>query len=226
MKSSIDELSDNLFFKDLCEEEFQNVVKAIKYTNKNYDKGEIIAQEDDECNSLGFIIDGTVEIQRIYSSGKAVILKKLRCGDVFGEAIIFADQSTYPATIIASTNCNIIFIKRDEIVKLCSLNEKILRNFMSLLSNKLLMLNAKIKSISLKSTRHKVISYILEEVKKQNSLVIKLEDNKEEIAAYLGIPRPSLSRELMSLRDDEFIKFNRHTITVLKLEEIEAELFS
>ena len=51
------------------------------------------------------------------------------------------------------------------------------------------------------------------------------EENKEEIASSLGIPRPSLSRELMNLRDLNYIEFDRNIIKILNIEELEAELF-
>lgn len=49
--------------------------------------------------------------------------------------------------------------------------------------------------------------------------------NKEEIASFIGIPRPSLSRELSKLRDEEIIKFDRNTITILDIEKLEEILF-
>jgi CRP-like cAMP-binding protein len=59
----------------------------------------------------------------------------------------------------------------------------------------------------------------------QKSLIIKLKDSKESIAAYLGMPRPSLSRELIKLRDDNLIAFDRNTITILNIDDLEEELF-
>lgn len=200
-------------------------MQTSKYCIKSYTKGEIIASEDDKCNNLGLIIDGTIEIQRIYSSGKYIVLKRLSTSEVFGEVIVFSKKNTYPATVVAVTNCSIFFIKKEDIVTLCAKQQKLLNNFMSLLSNKVLMLNRKIKSISLKSVKHKVINFILEQRKVQKSDKIKLKVNKEQIASMLGIPRPSLSRELMNLRDMEYIEFDRNTIIILKVEELEEELF-
>ncbi|WP_341465779.1 helix-turn-helix domain-containing protein [Clostridium saccharobutylicum] len=65
----------------------------------------------------------------------------------------------------------------------------------------------------------------MEQRKVQKSDTIKLKINKEQIASMLGIPRPSLSRELMNLRDMEYIEFDRNTIIILKVEELEEELF-
>ena len=115
-------------------------------------------------------------------------------------------------------------MKEDDIIHLCLKDEMILKNFITLLSNKIFVLNRKIKMISFKTVREKVINFIFEQVKKQKSSTIKLKINKEQIAALLGIPRPSLSRELMKLRDDGFIEFDRNTIKVLDIEALEEEL--
>ena len=76
------------------------------------------------------------------------------------------------------------------------------------------------------STPEFVLNYILNEVKKQKDNSIILKNTKEEIAALLGIPRPSLSRELINLRDMNYIEFNRKKITILDIESLEEELFN
>ncbi|EKQ50253.1 MULTISPECIES: Crp/Fnr family transcriptional regulator [unclassified Clostridium] len=225
MEDIINKLDGNEFFKDLNSDEIKNLISNISYTLKTYKKGEIIANEEDECTSLGFVLEGIVEIQRIYLSGKQIILKRLNNGDVFGEALVFSKKSKYPSTVLAFTECSILYISKADILRLCTSDERVLGNFMSALSNKIFMLNSKIKTIAFKSIKHKVINYILEQAKMQKSKTIKLKDSKEEIASSLGIPRPSLSRELMNLRDLNFIDFDRNTIKITNIEELEEELF-
>ena len=169
---------------------------------------------------------GTVEIQRLYSNGKYIVLSRLLQGDVFGEALVFSKSKTYPATVIALNECKVLFINKEDVLKICSYEEKVLENFISLLSDKVFILNSKIKSISFKSLRQKVINYILNEIKDQKSNSIILNNTKEEIASLLGIPRPSLSRELISLRDLGYIEFDRKIIRVLDVESLEEELFN
>lgn len=225
MEEIIDKLNGNEFFGDLNSNEIKELISKIPYSIKLYKKGEVIANEEDECTSLGFVLDGVVEIQRIYLSGKQIVLKRLSNGDVFGEALVFSKESHYPSTVIAFSECSILYINRKDILKLCTMDERVLGNFMSALSNKIFMLNSKIKSIAFKSIKHKVINYILEQAKLQKSKTIKLEESKEEIASALGIPRPSLSRELMNLRDLNYIEFDRNIINILNTEELEEELF-
>ena len=226
MEEIIKTIKKNQLFIGLSDENIKNVLKEIKYYIKTYSKGEIIANEDDECRSLSLVLAGTVEIQRLYSNGKYIVLSRIFEGDVFGEALVFSKAKTYPATVIALSECKVLFINKSDVLKICSNEEKILENFVSLLSDKVFILNSKIKSISFKSIRQKVINYILNEVKKQKDNSIILKNTKEEIAALLGIPRPSLSRELINLRDMNYIEFNRKKITILDIESLEEELFN
>ena len=165
-------------------------------------------------------------IQRLYLNGKYIVLNRLNEGDVFGEALVFSKARTYPATVISLNESKVLFIDKSDILKILTKEEKVLENFISLLSNKVFILNSKIKSISFKSVRQKVIGYILNEVKEQKSNSIMLKNTKEEIAALLAIPRPSLSRELINLRNLGYIKFDRKKITVLDIESLEEELFN
>lgn len=224
MISVIEKLKESVFFRGIPSEEIVKVIKELRYSNRYYKRGEIIANEEDKCDSIGFIIKGEVEIQRIYYSGKSITLNKFYPGDVFGEALVFSSHSTYPATIIAVKSCNIVFIKKEDILNLCLKDKHLLENFMALLSDKLLILNSKIKSISFKTVREKVINYILSKIQDSNNLVVQLDDSKEAISNYIGIPRPSFSRELIKLRDEGFIDFDRKTITILDIERLESEI--
>ena len=218
-------LSNNFLFNGVSDEEIESIFSYIKYSETSYNKGQILFQEGDICENIGIIEEGLIQLERIYSSGKSIVLAKLSEGDVFGEALVISSKSLYPATVIAKSDCKIIFINRKEILKLCSKSEKILENFITLLSDKVIMLNKKVKSTSLKSINHKVVDYILEKSRIANSNIIMLNESKEDIAAYLGIPRPSLSRELINLRDEAIIDFDRKSITILNYNKLEEKLF-
>ena len=219
------ELRNNDLFKGLDIDEIEDILKNISFTKIKYRKGEILAHEGEVCTSLGIILEGTIEMQRIYCNGKYIVIKKLSKGEVFGEALVFSERGFYPVTALAVNDCLIMYIKKEEVLSLCFQNKKILENFISLLSNKILMLNKKIKNISFKSIKEKVSNYILEESIIQNTDTISLNESKEDIAAKLGIPRPSFSRELMRLKTLGIIDFNRTFIKIINKEELENILF-
>ncbi|MBE6064553.1 Crp/Fnr family transcriptional regulator [Clostridium cochlearium] len=217
-------LENSIIFKDMEQKDIIRILDSINYTVKFFHKDENIAIEEDPCNSLGIIINGNVEIQKIFASGKAITIDRLKCGNIFGEVIIFSNMRKYPATITAVRETSVMFISREEILKLCSLNSKFLNNFMGLLSNKILMLNKKVKNLSYNSIRQKISSYLLEEYNKIGSLNLKLNISRKEMAELLGVPRPSLSREMIKMKEEGLIDFNKNVIKILDEEALEDVL--
>ena len=218
-------LKKNYIFREIPEKHIEAIIDAQNYSVEEYHKDQVMFQESDPCYDIGLIIDGCVQIERIYQSGNRIVMKKLYEGDVFGEALIFSSESFYPATVIARSYCRVVFVNKKDIITLCTTNAKVLENFITLLSDKVIMLNERLRSTALKTVSHKVVDYILENYKKSQSNVITLKETKEDIAAFMGIPRPSLSRELLKLQEQGTITFDRRSITILDLERLEEKLF-
>ncbi|AAO36476.1 cAMP-binding protein [Clostridium tetani] len=217
----IEVLKNSIIFKNIEEKDIIKILNSINYTIKFFHREENIAIEEDPCQSLGIIISGNVEIQKIFASGKVITIDRLKQGNIFGEVIIFSNMRKYPATITAVQEASIMFISKEEILKLCSLNSKFLNNFMGLLSNKILMLNKKVKNLSYNSIRQKVSSYLLQEYEKRGNLILKLNISRKEMAELLGVPRPSLSREMIKMKEEGLIDFNKNIIKILDEESLE-----
>lgn len=222
----MDGLRKCVLFKGIDINKILNNQNNFLYIEKRYQKDEIIAFEDDECSSLGIIIEGIIEIKKISASGKSYLITTLHEGDIFGEALIFSNNNRYPATIFAATNCSIVFISKDSVVKLCKEDSKFIENFANQLSNRILMLNKKIKELSLDTLRIKLLDLIYKEYEKTNSLSIKLNTSKKILAEKLGVQRPSLSRELINLKKEGIIDFDKDIIVIKDIEAIEDELFN
>lgn len=221
MKQVLPVLKQCILFKNLSQEEIEKIINSNTFKLSSYDKGDVIAIEGDDCNSIGIVIKGKVEISRIFASGKTVTMDRLTASRIFGEAIIFSNLHTYPATITVAEKGEILFISKGELLKICSENNIVLNSFMSLLSNKILMLNKKVKVLSYKNIRQRIASFILEEYRKQKNLHIKLKVNRKEMSEELGIPRPSLSREMMNMKDEGIIDYDKSSITINDLEILE-----
>ncbi len=217
MEEYLEVLQKCSIFKGMENEYIKSILKEKNYKIVNYNKGDIIAIEDSECEYIGIVLSGSVEIENIYESGRSLTIQRFIEGSTFGEAIVFSTRKTYPATVMASVKSNIMFVPNNTIVELCSSDKIFLWNFMSLLSEKVLMINNKMKIISLSSIRQKLAKFILEQVNIQKSEKIKLNINKKELAEYLGIQRPSLSRELIRMQEDGILESNKNEINVLDM---------
>ncbi|MDS1030839.1 Crp/Fnr family transcriptional regulator [Bacillota bacterium LX-D] len=217
MNTNFDILENCILFQGLNKKEILDSLHKLDYVETTYSKGSIIADEDDDCHSIGIVLSGLLEVQKIHASGKVVTLTQLRPGEIFGEAIVFSKQRNYPATITAAQETSVLFIAKDAIIQLCSISPMILTNFMELLSSRILMLNKKVKVLSLETIRQKLCSLFLEESKKQKSLIIKLSMSRSNLAEQMGIQRPSLSRELIKMKNEGLINFHKGSIEIKDL---------
>jgi CRP-like cAMP-binding protein len=215
-------LTSSILFKNINADKAHEILNNVKYSIKEYSSGYLIAAEGEKCLSLGIILEGSVEIQKAYSSGKIVTLARLTSGNIFGEAIIFSHMNFYPATITAlNKNTKIMFIKAEDIIVLCSQFSVVMHSFLELLSDKILLLNKKIKDLSFSTIRQKISSFLLEEYKYQGSLTLKIPVSRQELSEQMGIQRPSLSRELINMREDGLIEFSKNTITIVDVYSLE-----
>jgi Mn-dependent DtxR family transcriptional regulator len=93
---------------------------------------------------------------------------------------------------------------------------------LSVVSGKALMLNRKLEYLSIKSLRGKICTFLMEEYNKtsQDTLIMTLKRN--ELADFLNVSRPSLSREMCKMRDEGMIEFQRENIRITDLEAVKS----
>lgn len=226
MDKKIALLSKCNIFRGINEDEINSILKEISFRFISYKKDETIAIEESECNGIGIVLKGNIEVQKSFPSGKIITLNTFKEGNIFGEAIVFSEKHVYPATIVSVDNAEIMFINKNDIIRLCRLNDKFLNNFMTILSDRILMLNNRIKNLSYGTIRQKVANLILEEYKKQKSVYIEFPYTRKKMAEILDIPRPSLSRELINMKKECLIDFDKNSIKILKIKLLEECLFN
>ena len=217
-------LKNTCFFKGIEEKEINDILKSELYLIKEYKKNEVIANQGDECNSLSVILEGKAVIQTIYENGKVLTLANFNVSDVFAEALLFSKDKEYPATVMALENCKVLSFPRKSVLGIMQKNTKFAENLLQLLSQKVVILNRKINLIELDSIRRKICKILLDNYKKNNTYSYKI-SSKKELAEELGIPRPSLSRELINMKDLGLIDFNLKEIIITDLEGLEDEFF-
>ncbi|HHV38955.1 MAG TPA: Crp/Fnr family transcriptional regulator [Tepidimicrobium sp.] len=225
MKKYISLLAQCVLFNKLNEEEIDYVLDKIAYNIMEYQKNELIAIEGEYCHSLGIILSGRIEIQKVFPSGQTMTINIFREGNIFGESLVFTDKNTYPATITAIEHTQIMFIKKDDIIKLSMLDSRILVNFVSILSRRILMLNNRISNLSQDTIRKKICNYLLHEYQEQKTLFLTIPFSRKKMAELLNVPRPSLSRELSRMRDEGILDFHRNIIKILNLKLLEQSLY-
>lgn len=226
MNLIINALKKSVLFKNVDEDAIAKLLESIDFTTEEFKSNDLIAIEGDSCDRLGIIVKGNIEIHKPFESGQVVTINHFSQGNIFGEALVFSGTHLYPATIMSSDNSKVLFISRQDVIELMSMDKTILNNFVGVLSNRILMLNERMTNLSLNSVRKKVANMILTAHRKQKTLNIKLPYSRKKMAELLNIPRPSLSRELINMKNEGLIDFDKNDITILDLDGLEEALIN
>lgn len=179
---------------------------------KTYKKNQVIFNEEEECTSIAIIIKGQISISTYTLLEKTYDIKTLNENDIFGTFLIFSSNPYYLGNVISLKDSTIAFINKNDLYTIISKNKNFYNSYMNLISKSVMKLQDKVKILSQKTIREKILFYIKNEIKRTKSKTIKI-NSKEELAKILNIPRPSLSRELILLKEDGYIFYDKDTIT-------------
>lgn len=221
LEAYLDILCDTELFKGLSPDALISLFKTLDYKIDGYSKEDVIFIEDEECKNLSVILSGIIEIQKIDSTGKVLTVAAFEPREVFGELLIFSDRSRFPMTVMSKTNSIVLHINRDSVIKLCQAETHFLYAYLKMISEKAFILNKKLKEVTLKTIRQQIAEFILFQAKAQGSNIVKIDMSKKEWADKIGVQRPSLSRELIKLKEEGIIDFNKDTVTIKDLEVLE-----
>ncbi len=93
----------------------------------------------------------------------------------------------------------------------CEHHQKLIRNLVSVLANKILILNDKIThTLASERPGDKLLSYLSAESARQSSLSFDIPFDRQQLADYLCIDRAAMSTEISKLQKEGFIKTNRN----------------
>ncbi|MGL4655060.1 MAG: Crp/Fnr family transcriptional regulator [Sarcina sp.] len=221
MMTYFENLKESKLFSSFSNEELQKLRDSNEYFIKSYKKDDVLFIEEEDCEHLSIILAGKVELQKLDSAGNILIVSSFETGNSFGEALLFGDRHQYPMSVIAKEDCTVIHIKKDYIFSLCTSNEVFLKELLRLFSNKALILNSKLKQVSMKSLREMISHFLVTKYNQTQNPIITTHMSKKEWAEKLGVQRPSLSRELIKMKLEGLIEYNRKEVIIKDIERLE-----
>lgn len=208
----IEVLQATPLFRGIDREDLNKMLECLKPRIRRYKYREIVALYGSSLSGIGIVVSGKIALTRETYSGNRIMLGILDSGDIFGETAAFSNDRTWPVTVIANEDCQLLFLPPDKIQgncsNICTAHSILILNMLNILSNKALMLNKKIEYLSAKSIRGKISSYLLEEYRQNNKTAFRIPMKRHELADYLGIPRPSLSREMIMMKKEGIIDYD------------------
>lgn len=89
---------------------------------------------------------------------------------------------------------------------------------LGILLERALMLQTKVELLTIKSIRGKISAYLLRQYAKAGTSLLELPLNRNELADYLNVSRPSLSREMCKMRDEGISSFHLSTTKIINMD--------
>lgn len=217
-------LSSRLF-KGFDANEATELFGCLNPSFETYDKNEIIAIEGDPLFRFGLVISGIVSVIKEKSNGSRVIMSLLNPGDLFGEMVAFSNYKSWPASVQAVEPSEVMFIEVSGIVsqcsKVCNNHSRIIDNMLSIISNKALMLNKKLEYLSIKSMRGRLSAYLIDQSKLFSTKTFAIPMNRNELADFLNVSRPSMSREMARMKEEGLIDYHLNTVKIIDITKLE-----
>jgi CRP/FNR family transcriptional regulator, dissimilatory nitrate respiration regulator len=192
-------------FQGFTLQEINQFFRKYSMTSITYKKGDLLAHKDDPVDSIGIIESGEAFVE---DQG----LKKSP-GTTIGETLLFSSSSTYPSNIIATTTTQVLYLKKEELLSAFATYTKLLQNYLYLMSQQAQLLGEHLQLLSQASLRDKILSYVKSKYDGSDKIPIGM--TKENLAKYLNVKRPSLSRELIYMRLENVISTDRNYFYIL-----------
>lgn len=211
-------LSECMLFRGMNSQELTALLDCLDFRVHRFSRGDIVSIAGDTFEGVGVVLSGQAEVIRESSAGDRMIMAILKPGDIFGEMAAFSGVGKWPATVVAHTDCSIMYVPPDKLTgqceKACAGHRRLVINMLGILSRKALTLSKKLEYLSIRSVRGRIANFLMEQYKKGGQTTFLLPMNRNEMADFLNITRPSLSREMCRMRDEGILDFHRSSVRI------------
>lgn len=203
-------------FNHIEPETLEKLILDSNITLAKYSKNQIIYLQGEQCDSMGIILKGSLDINSVDEEGNVMVLSRLEKNEIIGANLLFSKNSRYPFSVTAVKDTEILKVSKDVLLEFSINNSRFTESLLQIVSDKANSLANWITQISMKSLRAKIIDYIELEKDRQKSERIILTETKKDIAKRLGVQRTSLSRELQKMKQDGILTYDRISIRLVK----------
>jgi CRP-like cAMP-binding protein len=160
--------------------------------------------EGDLAQFSGVVLSGAVQVVQDDYYGNRSILSVLYPSEFFAEVFFCAGLETMPVSVIALQDSKILLLDCKCILTVCSdacqFHSQLLKNLLQGMAQKNLALTQKIRYMSQKTTKDKLMAYLLDQAKKHEHPEFTIPYNRQALADYLGVERSAMSAEISKLK--------------------------
>ena len=201
-------------FKGLADSEIITLMHTIRYRVFHCRKGETWAYAGSVCQYADIIICGEMVANLVGDTGRVIRITAHQAGKLLAPAFLFAADNHYPVTIEALADTTVLRLMPGDLEKMLYGEPRLMMNYIRMLSNIISQLTKKVNLLSM-TVREKVVFYLKEQSRQQQSKSILLPLSRQELADHFGIQKYSLIRCLNELKQEGVIRVEGRHILLL-----------
>lgn len=211
--------SETLLFDGICESECSRMLTCMSAQQKSFRAEEELYSYDMPQKLVGILISGQACVVRYEYNGARTILEHLYPKSIFGQKLSFTPNDNSCIAVVAQEPCQVLFIDYQHITQschnACACHTQLIRNMLTLLSDKTRALSERVEVLSQRSIREKLLCYFTQLATGANSSCFELPFSMMDFADFLSINRSAMMREIGKMKDEGLIQVNKRTITLL-----------
>ncbi|MBQ4650635.1 MAG: Crp/Fnr family transcriptional regulator [Firmicutes bacterium] len=182
-------------------------------------RGKAILEEGQPAEKMGILLSGSANIVQEDYYGNRTLVAGIEPAELFAESLAGAGVKEMPLSVVAAEDCEVMLIDCMRILRTCSnsciFHTSLINNLLQVIAAKNLKLNQKIQIISRRTTREKLMAYLMMQAKNRGSSEFTIPFDRQELADFLGVERSAMSAEISKLRAEGIIECNRSWFRLL-----------
>lgn len=208
--------TESPLFRDLTKEEMTLALRFFDAQEVFYPRGALIKSALDRLTRFALVLSGSVQVSMDDVSGRQLVLNCVQSGQTFGEALCYL-QKDAPLTFLALSDVTLLWLRCDNLYHAqtdgipAALSDKLHRRFTAMLAERTLHMNDRIQILSRSGIREKLRAFFAECARDAGSNRFTVPFDRAGMAAYLGVDRSALSRELSQMQKSGEILFHKNT---------------
>ena len=219
MEKYHDILARCALFEGIRLEDLSAMLGCIGGRQATVSKGQAVFREGDAATHVGMVLSGAVRLVREDYYGNRSIVAHIGPAELFGETYACAGIAALPVSVVADEDSTLLLMDCRRITTTCSsacaYHSRIIYNLLRLVAVKNLVFDQKIQVTSKRSTREKLMTYLLNQAKLLGSNEFAIPYDRQELADYLEVDRSGLSAEISKLRKEGVLESEKNRFRIL-----------
>ncbi len=219
MKEFLPVLQSCSLFTGIDAQELNAIIACLSPQVVSVKQDATILFEGDRAHLVGIVLSGGAQIISEDFYGNRNIVTHIGPGELFGETFACAGVASLPVNVVATCESKIMLLECHRILtscaNACGFHSRLIYNMLKVVATKNLVFHQKIEITSKRTTREKIMAYLMVQAKQHGSDSFTIPFDRQQLADYLAVERSAMSAQISQLQKDGIIECKKNYFKLL-----------